>query len=359
VTTVWIAGDCWLKPDMETMDLRGFVGDPRPDILILNLECAIQAGTARTGRGALLPLAPHRLSEIAVAENSVCLMANNHVSDFGAEGLLATLQALRQAGIRPVGAGTSLAKARAPVIVEVGGRRIGLLAYADTAPHVGSVAATDQSPGVAPLIPDMIVSDVRETAKEVDDVWLFLHWGWEFIRYPEPEQRDLARTFAEAGAHLIVGIHPHVMRGKETIANTLVYYSVGNFVFPPIPRVDGSVLRWDRVSRQGLTLKGTLEGDDWRWSEVPCVITEQGRPRLPLAAENSRITREFAELSAPLSDGYSLRYPSMRRREMLRYAASRLWMMSWTERGRRLMRLARAAAFSPRRRETPPGGGVG
>lgn len=341
--TAWIAGDCWLKPGEGTTDLRELCGDFWPDLLILNLECAVPAGPVRTGRRALLPLDANRLSELAIAENTVCVVANNHISDFGPDGVLATLRALRQARIRPAGAGATLAEARVPVIIEVPGRRIGLLAYADTAPHVGAVAATDQAPGVAPLIPEMIIADLRRLVPQVEDVWLFLHWGREYSRYPEPEQRDLARAFAEAGAHLIAGVHPHVVCGKERIANALVYYSLGNFLFPPIPLADGAVLRWDQLSRQGLTLMGTLEGRDWRWLDILHIISEDGRPHLPVPPDKGSMTHEFARLSACFTNGYSRRYPSIRRRENLLHAGRRLWTMTWRERVRLLRRLARAA----------------
>lgn len=341
--TAWIAGDCWLKPGEGTTDLRELYGNFRPDLLILNLECAVPAGPVRTGRRALLPLDANRLSELAIAENTVCIVANNHISDFGSEGVLATLRALRQAGIRSAGAGVSLAEARAPVIVEVAGRRIGLLAYADTAPHVGAVAATDQAPGVAPLIPQTIIADLRGLASQVDDAWLFLHWGREYSRYPEPEQRDLARAFAEAGAHLIAGVHPHVVCGKERITNALVYYSLGNFLFPPIPLADGAILHWDQVSRQGLTLMGIFEGRDWRWLDILHVTSEDGRPHLPVPPAERSMTHEFARLSASFTDGYARKYSSIRWRENLLHAARRLWMMTWPERVRLLGRLARAA----------------
>jgi hypothetical protein len=336
--TAWIAGDCWLKPGGAALDLKSLWGEARPEILALNLECAVQAGTARAGRGALLPLDPRRLPEIAIAENNVALMANNHVSDFGPEGLLATLQALRRAGFRSVGAGSSLAEARTPEIIQVAGRRIGMLAYADTAPHVGSVAATDTAPGVAPLIPEMIIADVRQTTAQVDDVWLFLHWGIEYVRYPEPKQRQLARAFAEAGAHLIVGIHPHVVSGNETIADTPVYYSMGNFAFPPILLSDGSILPWGRASRHGLMLKGTLGIDAWNWTSFPVLISDDGTPSAPQPDEEQIVRRDFSELSLTLNDEYLQNYPSLRRGDLFRHRLWRLWMMTWPERIRLLRR---------------------
>lgn len=341
--TAWIAGDCWLIPGGAAVDLRQLWGGACPELAILNLECAVRAGTPREGRRALLALDPARLPEIAIAQNTVCVLANNHTTDFGPEGLLATLEVLRQAGIRPLGAGACLAEARAPVIIEVAGRRVGMLAYSDTALHVGSVAATAKAPGVARFDPEMITADLRRLAPDVDDLWLFLHWGLEWIRYPEPVQRDLARAFAEAGADLIVGIHPHVVRGTERISNSLAYYSLGNFVFPPIPLCDGAVLRWERVCREGLALKGTVERGGWIWSETPHVISIDGSPHPPGPDDEEAMRREFADLSIALTDKYVNGYPSLRRKEMLRHFAWRLWTMSWRDRARLIGRRAHSA----------------
>lgn len=257
--TAWIAGDCWLGPGAAALNLRALWSGTRPDLFVLNLECAVPVGPARLSRRALLPLDSSRLAEIAQADNTVCVLANNHVTDFGSEGLLTTIIDVRRAGMAPLGAGPTLAEARAPVIVNVHGRRIGLLAYADVARHVGAVAATDRTAGVAPLAREMVLADVHHLANQVDDVWLILHWGLEFIRYPEPEQRAWAGMLAEAGATLIVGTHPHVVRGNEKIGSAAVYYSLGNFVFPPVLLSGGEVLSWDRAGRRGLTLRGTVE----------------------------------------------------------------------------------------------------
>ena len=62
---------------------------------------------------------------------------------------------------------------------------------------------------------------------------LFLHWGTEYMSIPGEEQRQLAVYLSGLGVNLIIGAHPHVMQGHEWINETLVHYSLGNFVFHP------------------------------------------------------------------------------------------------------------------------------
>lgn len=64
-------------------------------------------------------------------------------------------------------------------------------------------------------------------------VVLYLHWGTEYMAIPGEEQRQLAVYLSVLGVNLIIGSHPHVLQGHEWINETLVHYSLGNFVFHP------------------------------------------------------------------------------------------------------------------------------
>jgi len=344
----WIAGDCWLKQGIGPIDLARVWGGCRPAVFVVNLECSVPAGPARPGRRALLPLDARRLPELGLGQNTICMLANNHVTDYGPAGVLATLDEVRRAGFQTLGAGATLNEARKPVIVNVRGCRIGLLAYADTSSGVGAVAASDHAPGVAPLSRDMVIRDLQRLAGRVDDPWLFLHWGREYLRYPEPEQRSLAQAFAEAGAKLIVGTHPHVLRGWERLADTLVYYSLGNFVFPPIPLADGPLLRWDRENRQGIALRGSLDVNGWVWAHVPYVMSAEGKPEPAPYREQQSMMRKVASLAEVLDHEYARRYSRIQRREIILRTIRRFSMMTWVERLRLPGRLIRTARLRVR-----------
>jgi len=142
---------------------------------------------------------------------------------------------------------------------------------------------------------------------------------------------------------LVVGMHPHVARGNESISNSHVYYSLGNFVFPPITLSDGAVLQWEKECRQGLALEGIFGGDSWIWSEAPLLISRDGCPHRPGSADEEAMRRVFADLSAALKNEFGRGYPALRRKEMLRHYAWRLWTMGWLERFRLLGRGLRPA----------------
>ena len=68
---------------------------------------------------------------------------------------------------------------------------------------------------------------------QVDVMVLFIHWGTEYMSIPNEDQREIAVILNELGVKLVVACHPHVLQGHEWINDTLVHYSLGNFVFHP------------------------------------------------------------------------------------------------------------------------------
>ena len=77
---------------------------------------------------------------------------------------------------------------------------------------------------------DGILSDVRAARGESDVVIVSLHWGEEFIDRPSPDDVRLAHAIVDGGADLIIGHHPHVLRGVERRGRGWIVYSLGNFV---------------------------------------------------------------------------------------------------------------------------------
>ncbi len=168
-------------------------------------------------------------------------LANNHSLDFGLLGLRHTRQALRDAGVAGFGAGRDSAAARAPVLLERGGKRIGLLGYSNTLPEAfwagegrGGTAFGDES---------HVREDVARLAARADIVIVSFHWGREGTRELRPYQTRLARAAVDAGADLVVGHHPHVLQAVETYRGGLILYSLGNFNFGSFsPSADVSVV---------------------------------------------------------------------------------------------------------------------
>lgn len=157
-------------------------------------------------------------------------LANNHIMDYGIEGLTETIGNLRTAGIKYIGAGKDIIEACKPGFIELNGHRIGILGRTSVIVSSPSYAGKNQ-PGVAFFDPDETIGTIKNCKKRCDIVIVLMHWGIEHYKYPAPHQRRLAEKLIEAGTDLIIGHHPHVLQGIERIGQGLVAYSLGNFVF--------------------------------------------------------------------------------------------------------------------------------
>lgn len=155
-------------------------------------------------------------------------LANNHIMDFGWQGVEETLDLLSKAGIRAFGAGLNLAAARAPLRIFADGVNVAFLGYTDV-PVEMPIYATEKDPGVAPAELSLMIEDIRAAKRECDVVVVCLHWGQEMVRCPSLRQRRIARQLMAAGATLVLGHHPHVLQGIEQIGSGLVAYSLGTY----------------------------------------------------------------------------------------------------------------------------------
>jgi poly-gamma-glutamate capsule biosynthesis protein CapA/YwtB (metallophosphatase superfamily) len=166
---------------------------------------------------------------LARAGIDVVALANNHAMDYGVEGLVDTIDALRTAGIRYAGAGENSAAARRPAIVEAAGHRVAVLAYSLTFPEESWATAT--TPGTAFGHAEHVRADVAKARKQADIVLVSFHWGQEGSVELRPYQRELGRAAIDAGAAAVLGHHPHILQGVERYRDGVIFYSLGNFVF--------------------------------------------------------------------------------------------------------------------------------
>lgn len=239
------------------------------DVTVGNLECALTTGGRQQAKAYTFRGDPSAALGLATAGFDVLSLANNHSGDYGHEGLLDTMGALRVAGLRHIGAGRDLQEARQPLILEVRGLRVALLAYSGLGP--ASFYATQHSPGCAPAVVAQMVDDVRQARGRADLVVVTTHWGIEYTHQPSALQRSTAARLAEAGACLIVGHHPHVVQGVEYRADALVAYSLGNFVFYPMAASGTS---------QGVVLRCLLDVTGVKSAELIPYIIVNAQPTL-------------------------------------------------------------------------------
>jgi poly-gamma-glutamate capsule biosynthesis protein CapA/YwtB (metallophosphatase superfamily) len=158
--------------------------------------------------------------------NTVTL-ANNHIMDYGIEGLKRTISGCKDNEIDFIGAGLSLEEAILPKIFLIGDTRVGLLNFAENE----WASAERNRAGANPLDIISNVNQIKALKAKVDLVIVIIHGGHEYYHLPSPRMVKQYRFYAENGADLIVGHHPHCIGGYEIYNNVPVFYSLGNFLF--------------------------------------------------------------------------------------------------------------------------------
>jgi poly-gamma-glutamate capsule biosynthesis protein CapA/YwtB (metallophosphatase superfamily) len=199
------------------------------DLFVLNLECCIsERGQPWPAAGKPFHFrAPPRATELLVHLGVRCLtLANNHALDFGEQALLDTFEHLAAAGIAWVGAGPDVERARAPVVLDAAGERVGVLALSD---HPDDFAAAPGRPGIAWAdLRDGVPGWVGEALDLVDaDVVVASpHWGPNMNDRPLRYVREAATELRRSGASLVAGHSAHVVQGVEE----RILYDLGDFL---------------------------------------------------------------------------------------------------------------------------------
>lgn len=197
------------------------------DVFMVNLEHPVTQATTKVPKEFNFKMHPKYLRTLQLGGINIINAANNHVADYGLQGIYDTMRYLDSAGIRYVGIGKNLAEARKPVIFEKNGKKIGFLGYHGG----GKFAAMGHQAGIAPRYGQYIAEDVARLRPEVDYVIVNFHWGTELEENPSNGQIQLAHQVIDAGADLIVGHHPHILQGIERYKGKVIAYSLGNFIF--------------------------------------------------------------------------------------------------------------------------------
>jgi poly-gamma-glutamate synthesis protein (capsule biosynthesis protein) len=225
-------GDIWgdALPELERR---------RPHARIVNLETAVTRGIEPEPKGINYKMSPANAGAITVVGIDCCVLANNHVLDWGVPGLMETLTTLEQAGVRCAGAGRDQTAAAAPAILTVAGKgRILIHAFASpTSGVTRSWAATAHKPGVNLLSSlseasaKVIADELHAARRPGDIVVLSIHWGPNWGYDIPDEQVAFAHRLIDSGAaDVIHGHSSHHVKGIEVYRQKLILYGCGDFI---------------------------------------------------------------------------------------------------------------------------------
>ena len=218
----------FIEQDMQALfgDVRSLVEDA--DRLVVNLECVLTTSENRIKKfGPCIKADPRCADTIKKLGVTDVMMANNHVFDFGVEGLKDTIANLERVGLPYTGVGENDTLSRKPYIVQQDGKTLGFINVCE---HEYSYALPDRM-GANPFDPFLTMRDIRALRKEVDYLIVLYHGGKEHCMYPSPRLRALCQEMVENGADVVISQHSHCIGCYEEYNGAHIVYGQGNFHF--------------------------------------------------------------------------------------------------------------------------------
>jgi poly-gamma-glutamate capsule biosynthesis protein CapA/YwtB (metallophosphatase superfamily) len=211
----------------------------QPLARIINLETSITTSTCPEPKEINYKMNPDNVACLKVAAMDCCVLANNHVLDWGVAGLLETLSTLEREGIAAAGAGADAAQAAVPAIIDLpNDRRILVFGFGVTTSGIPrDWAAAPTKPGVN-LLQYLSLATANETARRIvalrrpgDLVVVSIHWSTNWGYKVDTEQRTFAHALIDAGAcDLLHGHSSHHPRGIEIYRDRPILYGCGDFI---------------------------------------------------------------------------------------------------------------------------------
>lgn len=222
------------------------------DYNIVNLEAPVTKSTSK-----ILKTGPHLKSDrgstekvLKVLNINMCTLANNHILDYGEQGVLDTLNFCHKNGIETVGAGRNKEESSKIYFLDTSEYRIGIINIAEN--EWASATTTTAGANGMDIIDD--VKSIQNAKQHCDFLLVIVHGGHEYYNLPSPRMQKQYRFYIDNGADLVVGHHPHCISGMETYKEREIYYSLGNFLFTkPSPYKDwykGMVLQVEITSEK-------------------------------------------------------------------------------------------------------------
>jgi poly-gamma-glutamate capsule biosynthesis protein CapA/YwtB (metallophosphatase superfamily) len=299
--TIMVGADTVPTPSNEallrTADGAQVFGDlaeafRRSDLNVINLECPLTtSGTPIEKFGPAFKGHPETAIGLKAAGVSVCALANNHILDYGEQGLSDTIEALTKHGLDWFGAGRSVEEARRIKYILIKEKRIALIAVAEQE----FSNATDTSGGANPFDVFNTMDDIQEARGQADAVIVFYHGGKEQCRYPSPRLQRVCRRMVDCGADYVICQHSHCIGSYERYGSGHIVYGQGNLLFD----YKSDHPHW----QEGLLLELGIgcEGEAPALNFIP-VVKDGHKVRMANPEEADAILEPFRSRSAEILD---------------------------------------------------------
>lgn len=200
--------------------------------LVVNLESAFIIPSSMSKIKNKVCLGAEKKTDIFLNKLNPFLanISNNHINDYGTAGVNYTKSVLSDIGIPFFGAGKYDGKEN--IHIDSSGI-INISFTLRSSDQTGGILFADKNID-GPY--DLDLDQVRQVSREypLSTIIVSVHWGNEDFAIPDPDNVKIAHEIIDAGATLVIGHHPHIIQPIENYNGKWIFYSLGNFFFPPI-----------------------------------------------------------------------------------------------------------------------------
>ena len=283
-------GDCLIhgavyidaKTGYNTYDFSGMLTEVKPLIEKYDLKYYNQE-TIIGGKNLGVSHYPRFNSPDEIGDNMVDIgfnlvsLANNHSFDKGEEAILYSNNYWKNKGVVTAGTYSSKEDRDDIKVYEQNGIKYAFLAY--TTATNGLNAPLGKEYLVNVYSDEQAKIDIEKVKGKVDVIIVSMHWGDEYVFDPTLEEKEIATYLSSLGVNLIIGSHPHVIQPVDYVGDTLVIYSLGNFLSGQRPMgidktiglmvgmdivVDGSKVTFENIDKSLLYTYSTTYDTDYK-----------------------------------------------------------------------------------------------
>ena len=273
--TIRAQGDDFLYPVALTAELLSGA-----DLTVMNLEAPLIDGCPPHGSGFTFCGRPAFLQALLAAGVDVATLENNHIGNYGSQGVAETIARLESGGI-------AWADRSTLAVREVRGLSFGFLAFNGVGNTIDREA---------------MIAQITAARAQVSVLAVAFHWGAEYVSIPEPapgvandDPIEIAHLAVEAGADLVIGNHPHWVQAVEVYRGRLITYAHGNFIFDQM---------WSYETRVGVIGRYTFYDNVLLRAEfIPTLIENYAQPRLLEGMEAQAVLDGMGAASEILARG--------------------------------------------------------
>ncbi|MCD4832135.1 MAG: CapA family protein [Anaerohalosphaeraceae bacterium] len=260
------------------------------DLAITNLECLLTNSEQAIKKiGPNLKCDPQIGKAIKKAGFDMVTLANNHVFDFGQEGLVETLKTLDGNQIAYTGAGLTLEQAQKTYYRDIQGKKLAIVNFAENEFN----SATIEHGGSNPMSIIDRYRQIQQARKTADKVLVIIHGGLEHYHYPSPATVKRYRFFAEQGADAVVAHHTHCIGPCEVHNGVPIFYSLGNFLY--------DTPNHSKIWYDGYAVKLDLTDNGVEFEVYPYRQFAE-TDKIELLPESSNLYKQIEQLSEDIAD---------------------------------------------------------